>query len=47
MTQQKKSTRCPLGVMTVGGRWKFWIGYHLLSGTKRVGELQRLIPGAS
>ena len=47
MTQQKKSTRCPLGVMTVGGRWKLQIGYHLLSGTKRFGELQRLIPQAS
>ncbi len=47
MTQQKKSTRCPLGVMTVGGRWKLQIGYHLLSGTKRFGELQRLIPEAS
>src|SRR6266436_2999991 len=47
MIQQKKSTRCPLGVMTVGGRWKLQIGYHLLSGTKRFGELQRLIPLAS
>ena len=47
MIQQKKSTRCPLGVMTVGGRWKLQIGYHLLSGTKRFGELQRLIPEAS
>src|SRR2546427_10502503 len=47
MTQQKKSTRCPLGVMTVGGRWKLQIGYHLLSGPKRFGELQRLIPQAS
>jgi DNA-binding HxlR family transcriptional regulator len=47
MTQQEKSTRCPAGVLTVGGRWKLSIGYYLLSGTKRFGELQRLIPQAS
>src|SRR5216683_429364 len=47
MTQQEKTTRCPAGVLTVGGRWKLSIGYHLLSGTKRFGELQRLIPAAS
>ena len=47
MTQQEKSTRCPAGVLTVGGRWKLSIGYHLLSGTKRFGALQRLIPAAS
>ena len=47
MTQQEKTTRCPAGVLTVGGRWKLAIGYHLLSGTRRFGELQRLIPAAS
>ncbi|MBV9231107.1 MAG: winged helix-turn-helix transcriptional regulator [Chloroflexi bacterium] len=47
MTRQKKTATCPLGVMSVGGKWKMQIGYHLLSGTKRFGELQRLIPGAS
>jgi DNA-binding HxlR family transcriptional regulator len=47
MTHQERSTRCPAGVLTVGGRWKLSIGYHLLSGTKRFGELQRLIPSAS
>ncbi len=47
MIQQKKATRCPAGVITVGGRLKLQIGYHLLSGTKRFGELQRLIPEAS
>jgi DNA-binding HxlR family transcriptional regulator len=47
MTRQKKTTVCPLGGAGVGGKWMFWIWYHLLSGTKRFGELQRLIPGAS
>lgn len=47
MTQQKRATRCPAGIITVGGRLKLQICYHLLSGTKRFGELQRLIPEAS
>lgn len=47
MTQRKKATRCPLGIITVGGRLKLQICYHLLSGTRRFGELQRLIPEAS
>jgi len=47
MTRQKKTTVCPLGGVGVGGKWKFWIWYHLLSGTKRFGEVQRLIPQAS
>jgi DNA-binding HxlR family transcriptional regulator len=47
MTQQKKATRCPAGIVSVGGRLKLQIWYHLLSGTKRFGELQRLIPDAS
>src|SRR6266849_5114615 len=47
MTRQKKTTLCPLGGVGVGGKWKFWIWYHLLSGTKRFGELRRLIPQAS
>ena len=47
MTQQMNTTKCPLGIMTVGGRLKLQISYHLLSGTKRFGELQRLFPEAS
>src|SRR5262250_396422 len=47
MTPQRKATRCPAGIITVGGRLKMQICYHLLSGTKRFGELQRLIPQAS
>jgi DNA-binding HxlR family transcriptional regulator len=47
MTRLKKTLLCPLGGVGVGGKWKFWIWYHLLSGTKRFGELQRLVPQAS
>jgi DNA-binding HxlR family transcriptional regulator len=47
MTRLKKTTICPLGGVGVGGKWKFWIWYHLLNGTKRFGELQRLLPQAS
>ena len=47
MTQQKKATRCPAGIVTVGGRLKLQIWYHLFDGTRRFGELQRLIPDAS
>lgn len=46
-TQQRKATRCPAGIFSVGGRLKLQIAYHLLSGPKRFGELQRLIPDAS
>jgi len=45
--QQQQANRCPAGIISVGGRIKLRIGYHLLSGTKRFGELQRLIPDAS
>jgi DNA-binding HxlR family transcriptional regulator len=47
MTRPKKTELCPFGGVGVGGKWKVWIWYHLLSGTKRFGELQRLIPQAS
>jgi DNA-binding HxlR family transcriptional regulator len=47
MAQQKQDMRCPAGLFSVGGRLKLRISYHLLSGTKRFGELQRLIPEAS
>jgi DNA-binding HxlR family transcriptional regulator len=45
--QQRQAIRCPAGIISAGGRIKLRIGYHLLSGTKRFGELQRLIPDAS
>src|SRR5258706_16028916 len=47
MTRLKKTLLCPLGGVGVGGKWKFWVWYHLLSGTRRFGELQRLLPQAS
>jgi DNA-binding HxlR family transcriptional regulator len=31
----------------VGGRWKAVILFHLMSGTKRFGELRRKLPGAT
>ena len=47
MARAKKSTVCPLGGAGVGGKLKVLIWYHLLSGTKRFGELRRLLPEAS
>lgn len=47
MTPKKKATKCPFGIVSVGGRLKLQISYHLLNGPKRFGELQRLIPEAS
>lgn len=38
---------CPVtrAVRVIGGKWKLFIVYHLMSGTRRFGELQRLLPG--
>ncbi len=47
MPRLKKTILCPVGGVGVGGKWKFWIWYHLLDGPKRIGALQRLIPQAS
>ncbi|MBE3559737.1 MAG: winged helix-turn-helix transcriptional regulator [Ktedonobacteraceae bacterium] len=47
MARQKKTTLCPFGGVGIGGKWKIGILYHLLSGAKRFGELQRLLPRAS
>ena len=34
-------------LMVFDGRWRFWIWYHLLSGPRRFGDLQRVLPQAS
>lgn len=47
MARQKKTVVCPIGGGGVGGKWKFWMMYQLLSGPKRFGELQRLFPQVS
>src|SRR6266516_1608895 len=49
MKQQQKAAVCPVEVTLsiVGGKWKLQIVYCLLSGTKRFGQLRRLIPGAT
>ncbi|GCE07468.1 winged helix-turn-helix transcriptional regulator [Dictyobacter aurantiacus] len=47
MSRQKKTIVCPLGGDGFGGKWKFWILYHLLGGTRRFGALQRLLPEVS
>lgn len=47
--QSKKSVGCPVEftLEAIGGRWKVLIIHHLLEGTKRFGELTRLLGGIS
>ncbi|GHO69989.1 hypothetical protein KSC_088810 [Ktedonobacter sp. SOSP1-52] len=49
MKQQQKTAGCPVEVTLsiVGGKWKLQIVYCLLNGTKRFGELRRLIPATT
>jgi DNA-binding HxlR family transcriptional regulator len=46
---QDKESECPIQaiVNTIGGKWKLSILYQLFKGTKRYGELKRLIPKAT
>jgi DNA-binding HxlR family transcriptional regulator len=43
----KKTVRCPVEttIEAIGGRWKVLVIHHLLEGTKRFGELTRLLRG--
>lgn len=45
----KKTVSCPVEttIEAIGGRWKVLIIHHLLEGTKRFGELTRLLRGVS
>jgi DNA-binding HxlR family transcriptional regulator len=45
----KKIVCCPVEstIEAIGGRWKVLIIHHLLEGTKRFGELSRLLKGVS
>lgn len=44
-----KAVSCPVEttIEAIGGRWKVLIIHHLLAGTKRFGELTRLLAGVS
>jgi DNA-binding HxlR family transcriptional regulator len=46
---QDKELECPIQsiVDTIGGKWKLSILYQLFQGTKRYGELRRLVPKAT
>lgn len=40
---------CPVtrAMHVLGGKWKLFIVHRLMSGTRRFGELQRLLPGVT
>jgi DNA-binding HxlR family transcriptional regulator len=45
----KKIVECPVEttIQAIGGRWKVLVIHHLLEGTKRFGELTRLLKSVS
>lgn len=45
----RKTVGCPVEttIAAIGGRWKVLIIHHLLEGTKRFGELSKLLHGVS
>lgn len=45
----RKKVCCPVEttIEAIGGRWKVLVIHHLLVGTKRFGELTRLLDGVS
>lgn len=45
----RKKVSCPVEttIEAIGGRWKVLVIHHLLEGTKRFGELTRLLGGIS
>jgi DNA-binding HxlR family transcriptional regulator len=45
MTLEDCSVRAALGI--IGGKWKPVIIYHLMEGTRRFGELRKLLPDAT
>jgi DNA-binding HxlR family transcriptional regulator len=44
-----RQLECPIQVVVnaIGGKWKLSILYQLFQGTKRYGELKRLVPNAT
>jgi DNA-binding HxlR family transcriptional regulator len=45
----RKTVGCPVEttIEAIGGRWKVMVIHHLIEGTKRFGELSRLLKGIS
>lgn len=47
MSSDGYEAQCPVGaaLSIIGAKWKIMILFHLLQGTKRFSELQKLLPG--